>query len=352
MANDIYIQLRERLDQYSTGFRTTGTGVELKILEKLFTEKEARMYLVLSLKMETAPEIALRIGLDEAETETILKSMNEKGLVFPKYPKTDGEPFRYAAAPWAHGIIEHQLKRLDREMAELYEDFLLQGWSSRGPAALRNIPVNTAIESTRAIAPYDDVKTVIKSKERIALADCICRRWQEFLDRPFDEPVEVCMLFDYYGEYYVDKGLGRWISQKEALEVLRESEKAGLVPQLSNSENPEALCNCHSDCCGQLRLMKLIPVPGLLAASNYTAAHNREACTDCEICIGRCPMDALALEDDTVILKTERCIGCGLCVSVCPDEALALIDKPESMRMVPPERGEFMIPSSDLENDE
>ena len=38
MAADVYTQLREQLDQYSVGFPSTDFEVEMKILEKLFTE--------------------------------------------------------------------------------------------------------------------------------------------------------------------------------------------------------------------------------------------------------------------------------------------------------------------------
>lgn len=39
MPSKIYYELREQLDQYSVGFPTTTSGVEKKILEKLFTEE-------------------------------------------------------------------------------------------------------------------------------------------------------------------------------------------------------------------------------------------------------------------------------------------------------------------------
>jgi hypothetical protein len=45
MPSDVCYQLREQLDEYSIGFPTTESGVEMKILERLFTEEEARMYL-------------------------------------------------------------------------------------------------------------------------------------------------------------------------------------------------------------------------------------------------------------------------------------------------------------------
>ena len=101
MAEDIYKQLRERLDQYSVGFGETESGVELKILEKLFTEDEVRICLDLTLELEPAREVAARTNQDPAKVEGVLQGMMKKGLVFPRFPKKEGEPFYYAGAACA-----------------------------------------------------------------------------------------------------------------------------------------------------------------------------------------------------------------------------------------------------------
>ena len=41
MPSRIYYDLRKQLDEYSVGFPETESGVEMKILEKLFSEDEA-----------------------------------------------------------------------------------------------------------------------------------------------------------------------------------------------------------------------------------------------------------------------------------------------------------------------
>ena len=39
MPSQVYYDLRDQLDQYSVGFPATESGVEMRILEKLFTER-------------------------------------------------------------------------------------------------------------------------------------------------------------------------------------------------------------------------------------------------------------------------------------------------------------------------
>ena len=41
---DVYKRLRQRLDDLGTGFPATESGVEIRILKKLFTEEEADLF--------------------------------------------------------------------------------------------------------------------------------------------------------------------------------------------------------------------------------------------------------------------------------------------------------------------
>ncbi|MEX2706541.1 MAG: hypothetical protein Q6352_015015 [Candidatus Freyrarchaeum guaymaensis] len=42
MSDEPYLRLREFLDQFPLGFPKTPSGVEIKILKRLFTEEEAK----------------------------------------------------------------------------------------------------------------------------------------------------------------------------------------------------------------------------------------------------------------------------------------------------------------------
>ena len=63
----VYKQLADRLDTVPNGYPATGSGVELKLLAKLFTPEEAATALHLRLSPERAPEIARRTGDDRHE---------------------------------------------------------------------------------------------------------------------------------------------------------------------------------------------------------------------------------------------------------------------------------------------
>ncbi|MCJ7694519.1 MAG: 4Fe-4S binding protein, partial [Anaerolineaceae bacterium] len=132
-------------------------------------------------------------------------------------------------------------------------------------------------------------------------------------------------------------GKGRFISLDEAFTILDKSQKAGLVLQPANSQNPIFLCACCGCCCGVLRHIKADPNPASLVANPYHAQHDPELCTACGLCLEVCPMDALTLANDgSIAFDQMRCIGCGLCVGVCPTGAVRLERKPAELQPVPP----------------
>ena len=159
------------------------------------------------------------------------------------------------------------------------------------------------------------------------------------------------MLLGFYADYYIDLGMGRRVTQEEALDILEMSEEAGLVHQFADSLDPGAICNCCPDCCGDLRMLKLIPNAAAFATSNHFAQVDSDLCNGCVACVDRCPMDAIAMSPEEVAgINLERCIGCVLCVKACPTEAIMLVSKPEKARSEPPFTSQFMRSSQDIES--
>jgi hypothetical protein len=64
MSKDIFRQLQQRLDLYSMGFPATETGIEITILKKLFSQKDAEMFLNMSPKMEDPESVARRCNIE------------------------------------------------------------------------------------------------------------------------------------------------------------------------------------------------------------------------------------------------------------------------------------------------
>ena len=240
------------------------------------------------------------------------------------------------------GIFEFQLPTLDRELAELVEQYGHEAFDkaiTEGVGAfLRPVPVNRSLDVRHHVAAYEDACEIIRNAKKIALAECICRKQQNLIGKGCDKPEEVCFLLGSNGQYYIDRGMAREVGVEEALTVLDQAQQAGLVTQPTTSQNPGGMCNCCGDCCGALKALNRHPRPAEKVFSNYFATVDQVACTGCETCLDRCQMGAIGMNTDGLAeINLDRCIGCGLCVITCPDEALRLTSKPEEMRMTPPE---------------
>ena len=70
--NDVYAALREHLDSLPAGFPATKSGVEIRILKRLFSPAEAGLALHLRSKLEPAAAIGKRAGMDEQEIAPLL----------------------------------------------------------------------------------------------------------------------------------------------------------------------------------------------------------------------------------------------------------------------------------------
>jgi len=336
MSQDVFRKLQEYLDQLSLGFPPTESGVEIEILKRLFSERDASLFLAMSPRLEVPEEVAARLNRNPAETAEHLRDMASRGLLFTL---RKGDVVKYGTIPFVHGLFEFQLTRLDRELADLLERYFHEAFYdavTRSAATfLRTVPVQESIDATNRIAPYEDAVEILRGQGRIVVAECICRKQQALLDRGCGKPREVCFMFGSMGRYYLDHGLGREVGLEEAVGLLREAQDAGLVTQPATARNPGGMCNCCGDCCSVLRALRLLPRPAEMVFSNFYAVIDPDACTGCGACLQRCQMSAIALDAFEVAgIDRDRCIGCGLCVTACPVEAIRLLAKAEPL--VPP----------------
>ena len=343
MPTDVYENLVKFLDDLPAGFPRSESGVELRILRHLFTPEEASLAVHLALIAEPAPVIAVRAGLPLAEVERILGEMERKRLVYAF--QEPGKRPRYMAEQFVIGFWEGQVNRLDRELVEMFEEYLptyaRSGIWEKTPQlrtipVRESIPVNENLAVKNPILPYEQIDEILAGHQTFAVANCVCRQEMRLIDHGCEKPLETCLAFDSSAAYFVQDGRGRYITREEALALVRQAEVAGLVLQPGNTRNPGNLCMCCGCCCGVLRSLKMNPHPASMVSSPYFAVVDQDACAGCGTCLERCPMDAISLPDGTTEIDLERCIGCGLCTTTCPSDALSLSRKPESQQRAVP----------------
>lgn len=327
---NVYVKLRDRLDMFPQGFPQTKSGVELEILENLFSINEAEIALFLRPFPEPVSTIAERMGGDEKELGETLYDMSKRGLIL-RFKESE-EVIYYFLAPWMIGVWEFQLNRLTPDNVKLYEKYFEEGMvplnKTKKVAGFRVIPIQKEIQDKTEIQPYEKMSEIIDKQTRFAVADCICRKETRIIGEGCDKLLESCMSFGVAADYYIENQLGREISKEEAKEILLKAEEDGLVHFSSNHAADKIfMCNCCGCCCKALANITKYDNPGLIAKSNYYALVDADTCDGCETCTDRCQVDAIQMEDDLAIINMATCIGCGLCVSTCPTESISMIHK-------------------------
>jgi Fe-S-cluster-containing hydrogenase component 2 len=338
--SDIYEKLRARLDDWATGYPETESRIEIRLLERLFTEEEAELFMQLSPLLQKPADVAEHLDRDPHEISAMMEHMAQKGLLFRK---RNGDLVRYSAVPYVVGIFEHQLGRMDEDFARDHEEYFETAFGhtiqSFKTPVLRTVPINRQLVANYPVAPFEDVLQIIESQEKIAIAPCVCRTTTELAGKKCEKPIENCFSFGSHADYYVENGMGRFITKADAKEIVKKNEEAGLVMQPFNSQKIGGMCSCCGDCCGVLRSLKMHPSPAEMVQSNYFAQVDEAECTGCETCLERCQMDAITVTDGIAAIKLDRCIGCGLCVTTCPTDAIQLNQKPEDQLYEPPKTG-------------
>jgi electron transport complex protein RnfB len=330
VAEDVYTRLREFVDRLPGGLPESGSGVEIKLLQKFFTPEEAEFFMQLNQYPEPATAIAARAGMDEQKAAEMLESMASKGCIFRL--RINGQPY-YMAMSFVVGMYEFHLKSMDRELAELMEEYfpyLTDSASRIAAKQMRVVPVGEAVDIVQEVGTYDRIREMVKSYDEIAVADCICRVEKGVLGQECERPMETCLVFGVAAQYYIENGLGRKIDIEECQKILDRAEESALVLCPSNAQEFAHICCCCSCCCGMLAGLRRLERPADHALSSFQASIDPDLCVACGTCLDRCQIEAIVEGDDFMEVDLTRCIGCGLCVSTCPEDAASLVPKPSS----------------------
>jgi ferredoxin len=156
--------------------------------------------------------------------------------------------------------------------------------------------------------------------------NCICRQARELTgescSRSHDH--ETCLSIGATALWLRRQGHARLVKKKVFLELLDRAEAEGLVLQPQNTQAPQYVCCCCSDCCEVLINARKFPRAAEHLEANYRARVQTEICSGCRICEKRCPMGAVTVDEEKARFDPDRCIGCGVCVLSCNERAVNL----------------------------
>jgi Pyruvate/2-oxoacid:ferredoxin oxidoreductase delta subunit len=347
--DQVYRLLQQHLDSQPVGFPAMASGADITLLKRLFSPDEARLALHLPYKPTPLNRIVERAapGFSADQVEGLLESMFAKGAI--GWKEKSGVDHWYVV-PLVVGMYENQDGQPTPEfLADAFSYMrtpaFVGAFIAAKPTQLRTIPINESIPVEHHVATYDQIRTIVETSPGPFVAlKCICRESAAMGGKPcaVTSRVETCLGFNDLAAQVLRRSHGREISRGEAMEILGQNEKDGLVLQPANSLKPDFVCSCCGCCCGTLIIHKLLPKPLDFWTSNFYAEIEAEACTQCGECVSRCQVNAVSMTGpgETALIELKRCIGCGLCVPTCPSEAVRLRKK--ELEITPPSDDEAL----------
>ena len=348
-SNDqIYAKLQKHLDNQAVGFPATKSGVEIKILKRIFSPEEAELTTYLSYKFEPLEKIyqsVQHLVASPDQLETLLDHLQTKGGVI--YKIIEGKK-HYCCVPFVVGMYEFQLNRLSPEFIEEVDQYTsdrafgVAFLSTRIPQ-MRTIPISKSIHPKHNASSFDETKMLLeKAGGPFVIFECICRKKRTIQGRSCKttDRKETCLGIGFSAQMAITKNVGRKISKSEAMTILEQNQSDGLVLQPSNTIEPDFICSCCGCCCGLLSMHKILPKPLDYWATNFYAVVDTQTCQGCGSCEKRCQVGAVKVseKEQCAAVNLDRCIGCGNCVSVCPTESIFLKKKP--IETIPPQTRE------------
>jgi electron transport complex protein RnfB len=344
---DIYERLAAAQEALPHGFPRTKSGVEIKLIKMAFSPEEVALAGQLTRFPETAAEIAKRVGMDEADVTVLCESMIPRRLVRLDAPghaapgvtlQVEGEK-RYRLGPFLVGWYEANMRLLGKEFAELFEQYVIEGGGERilspRPGVLGVVPVRGSLkpELMKTMEPHLDIDAHFNRHERFVVLPCVCKREMELLHgHSCDMPMKRCGFVGVPPQTPLSENV---LDREAALKLFGELEQMGHVHlavygYVMAAETPQFVgtCNCCGCCCGVLHGQKLAGVSEGAQRSNYRAVISPDECIACGACIDRCPVDAIAEDennDNKSRVERAKCIGCGVCVIGCPTDAIELV---------------------------
>ncbi|MBQ1439604.1 MAG: FAD-dependent oxidoreductase [Solobacterium sp.] len=281
-------------------------------LDEVLTKEEVKF--LLSFKKTRVPyfpeQIAERNGMSLEETQKMLDHLNWVGIIESNRENPE-KRLQYNVPIFVPGSAEFMMMN-DELTAQhpnlatffnLMTQMPLEGVTPMVPpggagVGMHVIPVEKAIETENQSVSIEHISHWLSKYDKYSVGQCTCRKQQTMRGEGSGEiNGEFCMGMGDMAEYCVNRGMGRYISYEEALEILERAERHGFVHQITNIDGEEkivAICNCAPGVCNALRTSQLYNTPNM-SRSAYRAHVDKTKCVACGKCVEVCPVGAAKL---------------------------------------------------------
>lgn len=351
-----YTELVDRLNHFPQGAPPSDTLY--KILQILFSEKEARLVALLPIKPFGVEEACRAWKVSPLEARKVLDELASRAILVDV---ERGGEMVYTLPPPMAGFFEFSMMRLrgdvdQKVLGELYyqymnvEEEFIRALFANGETQLGRAYVNeTSLspDNSLHVLDYERASEVIRTATFRGIGMCYCRHKMQHVGRACDAPMDICMTFNTSAESLTHHGYARAVDVHEGLDLLQQAYDNNLVQFGENvRQGVNFICNCCGCCCEALIAARRFAVLNPIQTTNWMPVVDASACTGCGACATACPVEAIGLvsanDPRRPKLKKARvdervCLGCGVCVRACTHRALGLA--PRAARVISPVNG-------------
>ncbi len=345
-----YKKLVDRLNRFPQG--APPSDILYKILEMLFSEKEAEYVSLLPIRPFTAKKASEIWKKTLPESRLILEELAGRGILVDV--ERNGESV-YTLPPPMAGFFEFSMMRLrtdidQKVLAELFyqylnveEDFIKSLFTDGDTRPGRVFVHEPALpkENTLQVLDYERATGVIRTANHIGVGICYCRHKMKHLGRACEAPMDICMTFNSTAEFLTRHGIARAVEAAECMDLLELAYRHNLVQFGENiKEQVNFICNCCGCCCEAMLAAKRFAFLNPVHTSNYLPEIESSRCTGCGKCVEVCPVEAMSLvsagdpqarHKKKARLNSEICLGCGVCVRNCAQGCISLKARPHRL---------------------
>jgi ferredoxin len=364
-----YQALSDRLNRLPQG--APPSDLLFRILEMLFSEREAGLVAQLPIRPVTAAKAARIWKMREPEARAALEGLASRAILLDM-EGPDGTV--YILPPPMAGFFEFSMMRVrddidQKLLSELFyqyitvEDDFIVSLFTHGETQLGRVFVNEpalAASQERArgeevptlagpalpppdgglhVLDYERASEVIRTAMHMGVGVCYCRHKMEHVGRACKAPRNICMTFGGTADALIRHDYARRVDAVEGMDLLAEAYGSNLVQFGENVQSGvNFICNCCGCCCEAMIAARRFGLLNPVHTTNFLPHVEEALCNGCGKCANVCPVEAMTLvsandphkpQKRKAALNADLCLGCGVCTRVCPTKGMWLEARPK-----------------------
>jgi len=343
-----YVELVERLNRFPQGAPPSDTLY--KILQILFSEREAQLVALLPIKPFTARKASEVWRMSLVETRKVLDTLASRAILVDV--EQNGEMV-YTLPPPMAGFFEFSMMRLrgdidQKVLGELFyqymnvEDEFIRALFVNGEAQLGRTFVHEpalSLDNSLHVLDYERASEVIRTASHRGVGVCYCRHKMEHVGKACDAPMDICMTFNTTADSLIRASYAHEVDESEGLDLLQQAYENNLVQFGENvRQGVNFICNCCGCCCEAMIAARKFGILQPIHTTNFFPVIDESTCNGCGKCVSACPVEAMTLVSANdpnhpkikkAKLDPEICLGCGVCVRNCSKDSLSLKERPQ-----------------------